>query len=68
VGTISRRQWIVAIDTTYHASVSEQMENLIVASYKENPKVRLQPDQSAEWLADVWRSCPVLNYGDKWDV
>lgn len=21
-----------------------------------------------EWLVDVWRSYPVLNYGDKWDV
>jgi len=21
-----------------------------------------------EWLADVWRSYPVLNYGDKWDL
>ena len=27
-----RRQWIVAIDTTYHATMSEQMENLIVMS------------------------------------
>jgi putative transposase len=21
-----------------------------------------------EWLKDVWRSYPVLHYGDKWDV
>lgn len=21
-----------------------------------------------KWLEDVWRSYPVLNYGDKWDV
>ena len=27
-----RRQWIVAIDTTYHATMSEKMENLIVMS------------------------------------
>lgn len=32
-----RRQWIVAIDTTYHASVSEQMENLIVMSRRKDP-------------------------------
>ena len=32
-----RRQWIVAIDTTYHATMSEQMENLIVMSRRQNP-------------------------------
>jgi len=32
-----RRQWILAIDTTYHASVSEQMENLIVMSRRKDP-------------------------------
>jgi len=32
-----RRQWIVAIDTTYHATMSEQMENLIVMSKRRNP-------------------------------
>ena len=31
-----RRQWIVAIDTTYHASLSEQMENLIVMSRRQD--------------------------------
>jgi hypothetical protein len=31
-----RRQWIVAIDTTYHATMSEQMENLIVMSRRQN--------------------------------
>jgi len=32
-----RRQWIVAIDTTYHSTMSEQMENLIVMSKRHNP-------------------------------
>jgi len=32
-----RRQWIVAIDTTYHSTMSEQMENLIVMSKRRNP-------------------------------
>ena len=32
-----RRQWIVAIDTTYHATMSEQMENLIVMSKRQDP-------------------------------
>ena len=32
-----RRQWIAVIDTTYHASVSEQMENLIVMSRRKDP-------------------------------
>jgi hypothetical protein len=32
-----RRQWIVAIDTTYHSTMSEQMENLIVMSQRQNP-------------------------------
>ena len=32
-----RRQWIVAIDTTYHATMSEQMENLILMSKRRNP-------------------------------
>jgi hypothetical protein len=32
-----RRQWIVAIDTTYHSTMSEQMENLIVMSRRKNP-------------------------------
>ena len=31
-----RRQWIVAIDTTYHATMSEQMENLIVMSRRQD--------------------------------
>jgi hypothetical protein len=33
-----RRQWIVAIDTTYHATRSEQMENLIVMSRRKDPR------------------------------
>lgn len=33
-----RRQWIVAIDTTYHATMSEKMENLIVMSKREDPR------------------------------
>ena len=33
-----RRQWIVAIDTTYHATMSEQMENLIVMSQPKDPR------------------------------
>lgn len=33
-----RRQWIVAIDTTYHATMSEQMENLIVMSRRKDPR------------------------------
>lgn len=32
-----RRQWIVAIDTTYHSTMSEQMENLILMSKRRNP-------------------------------
>jgi len=32
-----RRQWIVAIDTTYHSTMSEQMENLIVMSKRRHP-------------------------------
>jgi hypothetical protein len=32
-----RRQWIVAIDTTYHSTMSEQMENLIDMSRRRNP-------------------------------
>jgi hypothetical protein len=33
-----RRQWIVAIDTTYHATISEHMENLIVMSRRKDPR------------------------------
>jgi hypothetical protein len=33
-----RRQWIVAIDTTYHATTSEKMENLIVMSRRKDPR------------------------------
>ena len=33
-----RRQWIVAIDTTYHSTMSEQMENLIVMSKRRDPR------------------------------
>ena len=33
-----RRQWIVAIDTTYHATTSERMENLIVMSRRKDPR------------------------------
>lgn len=33
-----RRQWIVAIDTTYHATMSEKMENLIVMSQRKDPR------------------------------
>lgn len=33
-----RRQWIVAIDTTYHATISEQMENLILMSRRRDPR------------------------------
>ena len=33
-----RREWIVAIDTTYHATMSEKMENLIVMSKREDPR------------------------------
>ena len=33
-----RRQWIVAIDTTYHATMSEKMENLIVMSKRQDPR------------------------------
>ena len=32
-----RRQWIVAIDTTYHSTMSEQIENFIVMSKRRNP-------------------------------
>lgn len=35
-----RRQWIVAIDTTYHATMSERMENRIVMSRRKNPARR----------------------------
>jgi hypothetical protein len=35
-----RRQWIVAIDTTYHATMSEKMENLILMSERKNPARR----------------------------
>jgi hypothetical protein len=35
-----RRQWIVAIDTTYHSTMSEQMENLIVMSKRRDPARR----------------------------
>jgi hypothetical protein len=35
-----RRQWIVAIDTTYHATKSEKMENLIVMSRREDLRRR----------------------------
>lgn len=35
-----RRQWIVAIDTTYHATMSEKMENLILMSKRQNPARR----------------------------
>ena len=35
-----RRQWIVAIDTTYHATKSEKMENLIAMSRREDPRRR----------------------------
>jgi len=35
-----RRQWIVAIDTTYHATTSEQMENLIVMSRPKDSRRR----------------------------
>jgi hypothetical protein len=33
-----RRKWIVAIDTTYHGTKSEQMENLIVMSRRKDPR------------------------------
>jgi hypothetical protein len=33
-----RRKWIVAIDTTYHTTKSEQMENLIVMSRRKDPR------------------------------
>lgn len=33
-----RRQWIVAIDTTYHSTMSEEMENLIVMSRRWDPR------------------------------
>jgi hypothetical protein len=36
-----RRQWVVAIDTTYHATLSEQMENLILMSKRKNPTRRV---------------------------
>jgi hypothetical protein len=42
----TRRQYAVA---ARHATVSKLGDCLIVASYKENPKVQLQPGQSAEW-------------------
>jgi hypothetical protein len=32
-----RRQWIVAIDTTYHSTMSEEMENLLVMSKRRDP-------------------------------
>jgi hypothetical protein len=32
-----RRRWIVPIDTTYHATMSEHMENRIVMSRRQNP-------------------------------
>ena len=34
----ARRKWIVAIDTTYHATLSERMENLIVMSRRKDPR------------------------------
>ncbi len=33
-----RRKWIVVIDTTYHGTKSEQMENLIVMSRRKDPR------------------------------
>jgi len=35
-----RRQWIVALDTTYHPTMSEKMENLILMSKRKNPARR----------------------------
>jgi len=49
------------------ATVSKLGDCLIVASYKENPKVRLQPDQSAEWWA--YHQAPVsYRREDRWQV
>lgn len=36
----SRRRWFVVIDTTYHASVGECMENMIVMSRRKDPARR----------------------------
>jgi hypothetical protein len=33
-----RRQWIVALDTTYHSTMSESMENLIVMSRRKDSR------------------------------
>ena len=33
-----RRQWIVTIDVTYHATMSEKMDNLIVMSERKDPR------------------------------
>jgi hypothetical protein len=44
----TKRRYVVA---ARHATVSKLGDCLIVASYKENPKVQLQPGQSAEWWA-----------------
>ena len=35
-----KRHWIVAIDTTFHATLSENMENLVVMSRREDPARR----------------------------
>jgi len=35
-----RRQWMLVIDTTYHGTLSECMENLLVMSRRQNPSRR----------------------------
>jgi hypothetical protein len=35
-----KRQWVIVIDTTYHSSVGECMENMIVMSRRKDPRRR----------------------------
>ena len=40
MGNKKRRQWVLTIDTTYHGTVSECMENTIVMSRRQDPRRR----------------------------
>ena len=80
-GTLGRRVWYRSEDrcmrseahyyTTLNYIHNNPVKHGYVTKWTEWPHSSVYwylETKGREWLADVWRSYPVLNYGDKWDV
>ena len=80
-GTVGRSVWyrcqdrVMRSEAHYHTTINYIHNNPVKHGYVEKwgdwPYSSFHwylKEKGREWLLDLWRECPVLNYGDKWDA